>query len=112
MEDREASGEQATGGGASASERGDLNLWLEKSEALLANEARIFLPLLAIALIVAMPIWTVSLNRFLKLLVSPFVLLPLGFCIMHLAIAWRRIIKTRRRIRQIELGEDSRRSDR
>jgi hypothetical protein len=59
-------------------------------------------PLVALALIVAMPIWAKSLDRFLKLLASPFVLLPVGFCIAHLVISWRKIIKMRQRMREIE----------
>ena len=68
----------------------------------LNEEARIFIPLIALCLIVAMPIWSKSLVRFLKLLLSPFVLLPLGFCIIHLALACREIVRARIRIRDWE----------
>jgi len=87
---------------AIAAERRELALGLEQSESRLAEQARLFVPLVALALIVAMPIWTKSFERFLKLLASPFVLLPVGFCVAHLLISWRKIIRMRRRIREIE----------
>lgn len=87
---------------ASEAERRELGLGLEQNESRLAEQARLFVPLVALALIAAMPIWTKSLDRFLKLLASPFVLLPVGFCVAHLVISWRKIIKMRRRLREIE----------
>ena len=81
------------------SERIRLGLELQERLAKLNEEARIFIPLIALCLIVAIPVWSKSLVRFLKLLLSPFVLLPLGFCIIHLALAFRKIVRTRRRIR-------------
>ena len=93
------------------SERPDLAARLEQSEARLAEQARIFVPLVALALLAAMPIWAKSLNRFLKLLASPFVLLPIGFCIVHLAISWRRIVKMRQQIRRNErMNEEARKN--
>ena len=68
----------------------------------LNDQARIFVPLIALCLIVAIPIWSKSLTRFLILLLSPFVLLPVGFCILHLALAWRGIARARTRIRNCE----------
>jgi len=62
----------------------------------------VFVPLVALALIAAMPIWAKSLDRFLKLLASPFVLLPVGFCIVHLVISWRKIIRMRDRLLEID----------
>ncbi|PYT03667.1 MAG: hypothetical protein DMF60_17650 [Acidobacteria bacterium] len=90
---------------ASPAEHTRLVLELQDRLAKLNEEARIFLPLIALCLIVAMPIWSKSLVRFLKLLLSPFVLLPLGFCIIHLAIACRRIVRARSRIRDWEQSE-------
>jgi hypothetical protein len=87
-------------------ERRERELELERSEARLAEQARLFVPLVALALIVAMPIWARSLDRFLKLLASPFVLLPVGFCIAHLVISWRKIIRMRNRLREIERAEE------
>lgn len=91
---------------AIAAERRALKLDLERDESRLAEQARLFVPLVALALIVAMPIWTKSFDRFLKLLASPFVLLPIGFCIAHLAISWRKLIKMRRRVREVERAAD------
>jgi hypothetical protein len=68
----------------------------------LNEQARIFIPLIALCLIFAIPIWSKSLVRFLLLLVNPFVLLPLAFCIIHLLLAWRGIAKVRARIREWE----------
>jgi hypothetical protein len=96
---------QTTTAAAIAAERRELALGLARSESQLAEQARLFVPLVALALIVAMPIWTKSLDRFLKLLASPFVLLPVGFCIAHLVISWRRIIRMRQRMREIERAE-------
>jgi hypothetical protein len=83
-------------------ERTRLVLELQERLAKLNEQARIFIPLIALCLIVAMPIWSKSLVRFLKLLLSPFVLLPLGFCIIHLALACRGIVRARSRIRDWE----------
>ncbi len=85
-----------------AIERDRLALDLQDRVAKLNEQARIFIPLIALCLIVAIPIWSKSLVRFLILLLSPFVLLPVGFCIMHLALAWRGIAKARTRIRDWE----------
>ena len=87
---------------ASRNEHTRLALELQERLAKLNEEARIFIPLIALCLIVAMPIWSKSLVRFLKLLLSPFVLLPLGFCIIHLALAYRGIVRARIRIRDWE----------
>jgi hypothetical protein len=94
-------GQPATAAARQA-ERRELKLDLEQNESRLAEQARLFVPLVALALIAAMPIWTKSLDRFLKLLASPFVLLPVGFSIAHLVISWRKIIRMRRRMREIE----------
>ena len=91
---------------AGAAKRRELLLGLERSESRLAEQARLFVPLVALALIVAMPIWTKSLDRSLKLLASPFVLLPVGFCIAHLVISWRKIIKMRQLMRQLDCAEN------
>jgi hypothetical protein len=85
-----------------ATERDRLALDLQDRVAKLNDQARIFIPLIALCLIVAIPIWSKSLVRFLILLLSPFVLLPVGFCIVHLALAWRGIAKARTRIRDWE----------
>ncbi len=87
---------------ARRSERTRLVLDLHDRLTKLNEEARIFIPLIALCLIVAMPIWSKSLVRFLKLLLSPFVLLPLGFCIIHLALACSGIVRARSRIRDWE----------
>lgn len=71
---------------------------LQQRVAKLNDQARIFIPLIALCLIVAIPIWSKSLSRFLILLLSPFVLLPVGFCVLHLALAWRGIAKAQSRI--------------
>lgn len=84
------------------SEHTRLVLELQDGLAKLNEQARIFVPLIALGLIVAMPIWSKSLVRFLELVLSPFVLLPLGFCIIHLALACRRIVRARSRIRDWE----------
>ena len=83
-------------------ERESLRLALQRAETKLAEQARIFLPLVAFALIFAMPIWSRSLDRFLKLLLSPFVLLPVGFCLVHLTLGWRRIARTKRQVRELD----------
>jgi len=87
---------------ALATERDKLALDLQDRVAKLNDQARIFVPLIALCLIVAIPIWSKSLVRFLILLLSPFVLLPVGFCIVHLALAWRGIARARTRIRDCE----------
>lgn len=79
-----------------------LTIELQNRITKLNDQARIFLPLIAFALIVAIPIWSRSATRFLLLLVNPFVLLPVGFCVMHLLLAWRGIARTRNRIRACE----------
>lgn len=79
-----------------------LTIELQNRIAKLNDQARIFLPLIAFALIVAIPIWSRSATRFLLLLVNPFVLLPVGFCVFHLLLAWRGIARTRSRIRVCE----------
>jgi hypothetical protein len=68
----------------------------------LDEQARIFIPLIALCLIAAIPVWSKSLLRFLALLLNPFVLLPLAFCIIHLALAWRGIVKARNKMRDWE----------
>jgi hypothetical protein len=85
-----------------AIERDRLVLDLKDRVARLNDQARIFIPLIALCLIVAMPIWSKSLSRFLILLLSPFVLLPLGFCLVHLLLSWRGIAKARTRLRDLE----------
>ena len=87
---------------ARATERDRLALDLEERVSKLNDQARIFLPLIAFCLIVAIPIWSRSLVRFLILLANPFVLLPVGFCVIHLMLAWRGIAKARTRIRDWE----------
>lgn len=87
---------------AQAIERDRLALDLQNRVARLNDQARIFVPLIALCLIVAIPIWSRSLVRFLILLLSPFVLLPLGFSIIHLALSWRGIAQARSRIRDWE----------
>src|SRR5690242_11762830 len=81
-----------------ASEHDRLAIDLQRRIERLNEQARIFLPLIALCLIFAIPIWSKSLVRFLKLLVNPFVLLPLAFCLIHLLVAWRGIVKVRARM--------------
>ena len=83
-------------------ERASLVLALQKREAKLEEQARIFIPLIALTLVFAIPVWSKSLDRFLKLLLSPFVLLPVGFCLAHLMLAWRKIVIARNRIRRMD----------
>ena len=89
-------------GGSFTTERdklaGDLQDRIER----LNDQARIFIPLIALCVIFAIPIWSKSLVRFLLLLVNPFVLLPLGFCVIHLWLALRGIAKVKARIREWE----------
>lgn len=88
--------------GAVAAERDRLAIDLQDRIDKLNEQARIFLPLIALCLIFAIPIWSKSLVRFVLLLVNPFVLLPLAFCVIHLLLAWRGIAKVRARIRDWE----------
>lgn len=85
-----------------AAERDKLAEDLKERVERLNEQARIFIPLIALCLIFAIPIWSKSLVRFLLLLVNPFVLLPLAFCVIHLLLAWRGIAKVRARIREWE----------
>jgi hypothetical protein len=87
---------------AVATERDRLAVELQDRIEKLNDQARIFIPLIAFCLIFAIPIWSKSLVRFLLLLVNPFVFLPLAFCLVHLALAWRGIAKARARIRDWE----------
>jgi hypothetical protein len=87
---------------AFATERDKLAVDLQDRIERLNEQARIFIPLIALCLIFAIPIWSKSLVRFLLLLVNPFVLLPVGFCLVHLVVAWRGIAKARARIREWE----------
>jgi hypothetical protein len=86
--------------GSLTTERDKLAVDLQDRIERLNDQARIFIPLIALCLIFAIPIWSKSLVRFLLLLVNPFVLLPLGFCMIHLWLAWRGIAKVRARIRE------------
>jgi|ERR1041384_906383 hypothetical protein len=85
-----------------ASERDRLALDLENRLRRLNDQARIFLPLIAFWLIVSIPVWSKSPARFVLLLLNPFVLLPIGFCVAHLVMALRGIAKARSRIREWE----------
>lgn len=87
---------------AVAAERDRLAMDLQDRIERLNEQARIFIPLIALCLIFAIPIWSKSLVRFLLLLVNPFVLLPLAFCVIHLLLAWRRIAQVKARIREWE----------
>jgi hypothetical protein len=86
--------------GALTGERERLSLDLQHRLTRLNEQARIFIPLIALSLIVAMPVWSKSPVRFLLMLLSPFVLFPLGFCAIHLAVAWRGIARAKSRIRE------------
>jgi hypothetical protein len=81
-------------------DRESLVVDLEDRIAKLNEQARIFIPLIALVLIASIPIWSKSATRFGMLLLNPFVLLPLGFCIAHLLLAWRRIKIAKGRIRK------------
>jgi hypothetical protein len=83
-------------------ERDRLALDLHDREAKLNEQAKIFIPLIALCLIFAIPVFSKSPARFLILLLNPFVLLPLGFCVVHLAVAWRGILKVRTQILEWE----------
>lgn len=87
-------------------QRDRLDVDLQERIERLNEQARIFIPLIALCLIFAIPIWSKSLVRFLLLLVNPFVLLPLGFCLIHLLLAWRGIAKARARIREWEAARE------
>ena len=87
---------------AYAAERDRLAEDLQNRIERLNEQARIFIPLIALCMIFAIPIWSKSLVRFLLLLVNPFVLLPLAFCLTHLLLAWRGIVKVSARIREWE----------
>ena len=91
---------------ARATERDRLALDLQDRVTKLNEQARIFLPLIALCLIVAIPVWSKSAVRFLMLLLSPFVMLPVGFCVVHLALAWRGIVKARTRIRDWDASNE------
>jgi len=93
-----------------AHERDSLELELQNRITKLNDQARIFIPLIALCLIVAIPIWSKSLTRFVILLLSPFVLFPLAFCVVHLTLAWREISKTRARIRDWDLNQHNQES--
>jgi hypothetical protein len=87
-------------------DRESLVVELEDRIAKLNEQSRIFIPLIALVLIASIPIWSKSPARFGMLLLSPFVLLPLGFCITHLLLAWRRIEIARRRIRKWDIANE------
>ena len=87
---------------ALTTERDRLAVDLQDRIERLNEQARIFIPLIALCLIAAIPVWSKSLLRFLALLLNPFVLLPLAFCIIHLALAWRGIVKARNKMRDWE----------
>lgn len=85
-----------------SAERDMLALELQTRLAKLNDQSRIFIPLIALAVITAIPVISKSPLRFLLLLLSPFVLLPVGFCFFHLLLAWRGIAKARTRIRDFD----------
>lgn len=87
---------------AQATERDRLALDLQDRVTKLNEQARIFIPLIALCVIVAIPVWSKSAVRSLMLLLNPFVLFPVGFCVVHLVAAWRGIAKARTRIRDWE----------
>lgn len=89
-------------------ERDQLAADLQNRIERLNEQARIFIPLIALCLIFAIPIWSKSLVRFLLLLVNPFVLLPLAFCVTHLLLAWRGIAKVKARILEWERRAEKR----
>jgi len=88
-------------------ERDNLELELQNRITRLNDQARIFIPLIALCLIVAIPIWSKSLTRFVILLLSPFVLLPLVFCVAHLTLAWRGVIKAKARLRKWDMKQET-----
>jgi hypothetical protein len=79
---------------------------LEDRIAKLNEQSRIFIPLIALVLIASIPIWSKSAARFGMLLLNPFVLLPLGFCLAHLLLGWRRITIAKGRIREWDIAND------
>ena len=83
-----------------AGERDRLSLDLQDRLSKLNEQARIFIPLIALSLIVAIPVLSKSPVKFLLMLLNPFVLFPLGFSMIHLAVAWRGIAKAKSRIRE------------
>lgn len=85
-----------------SAERELLALELQNKLTRLNDQSRIFIPLIALAVITAIPILSKSPIRFLMLLLNPFVLLPVGFCLFHLLLAWRGIAKARSRIRNFD----------
>ncbi|MFY9555221.1 MAG: hypothetical protein WAV20_18985 [Blastocatellia bacterium] len=100
---REPGGEpnhRLPGRGAPGIDRETLVIELQRCTDKLNEQSRIFIPLIALVLIASIPVWSKSPLRFLILLASPFVLLPLGFCVAHLLLAWRRIATARNRIRK------------
>jgi len=82
--------------------RETLECELQDQLAKLNEQARIFIPLIALLLIASIPVWSKP-AKLLLLLLSPFVLLPLAFCIAHLLLAWRRIAKARGRIHEWDM---------
>lgn len=87
-------------------DRDALVVELQDRIAKLNEQSRIFIPLIALVLIASIPVWSKSLARFLLLLMSPFVLLPLAFCIAHLLLGWRRIAIARNRIRNWDITNE------
>lgn len=85
-----------------AGEREVIASEIEDQVSKLNDQSRIFVPLIALAIITAIPVLSKSPVRFLLLLANPFVLLPVGFCLFHLLAAWRRIIRARTRMRELE----------
>src|SRR5262245_38948586 len=93
------------GQAALATERDRLHVDLQDRVTKLNEQARIFIPLIALCVIVAIPVWSKSAARFLMLLLNPFVLLPVGFCLFHLAVACAGIARAKARIRNWERVE-------
>lgn len=97
---------RASGRGQEAGTRREtLERELQDQLAKLNEQARIFIPLIALLLIASIPLWSRP-AKFLMLLLSPFVLLPLGFCVAHLLLAWRKIAIARGRIREWDMLND------
>lgn len=88
-------------------ERDNLEVELQNRITRLNDQTRIFIPLIALCLIVAIPIWSKSLTRFVLLLLSPFVLLPLAFCVAHLTSAWLGVSKAKARLREWNMKQDT-----
>jgi hypothetical protein len=95
-----------------AIDRETLVVELEDRIAKLNEQSRIFIPLIALVLIASIPIWSKSPARFGMLLLSPFVFLPLGFCITHLLLAWRRIALAKGRLREWDIANETERVER